>query len=452
MSQQNPSKKSAGSPPRLSAVITCRNYGHYLEQCLESVLGQSLAFSEIVLVDDGSSDNTSEIAGKYEERIGYHRVLFSNVALAREYGFRQTTGEFIVFIDADDWLRPDFTEKLLPPLLEDPGIGMSYCGAELFLEGDYSWFPARVFRMEPYQYSRLLTYNFIVNCAMVRRKAWLGQDPLLPALEDWDHWIRIARAGWTARLVPERLFFYRIHAGSRSYHDFQGNPSEHTWLVREKFFEFETTLLVILQGAGEREEARARNAMRAALRFRNAQVLLVDTSRNPSFYRRLKRLGIPVLCFPHLDPGWHIESGSHLAQRRILEWVKSRIQGRYVLWFSGEPLLPGKIARIFMDHLYCGGEEILVCSGSKGNRPAFSSPAAILEDDPAIFLLRGRHFMQIAFRKREGTEPPVSAAELIENFAAANHLGPRRLSGRSNPGPEHGLQFGMRSPAGILQH
>jgi len=235
-SEQNKKHFPAASAkvPSISAIVTCHNYGKYLEQCLRSLCSQTLAFSEILVIDDASTDQTSFLASKYRGNIHYHRILARNAAIARQYGYRISNGDYIVMIDADDWLDPNYAARMVPPLEADSAAGLSYCGATLAFEGDCSWFPADIHHMEEFGTETLRKRNFIPNCAMVRREAWLGQDPALRALEDWDHWLRIVSSGWKAVLVPERLFYYRIHAGSRTHTDIKEGCGDSVVKVRNK--------------------------------------------------------------------------------------------------------------------------------------------------------------------------------------------------------------------------
>ena len=97
------------SPPLVTVVIPCYNQAHFLGEAIESVLSQSYRNFEVIVVDDGSTDNTSEVASRYE---GVRLVRQENRGLsgARNRGMREAKGEYVVFLDADDRLLPGALE------------------------------------------------------------------------------------------------------------------------------------------------------------------------------------------------------------------------------------------------------------------------------------------------------------------------------------------------------
>src|SRR5690606_1422900 len=93
----------------ISVVIPCYNYGHFLPIAIESVLNQTYLNKEIIVVDDGSSDNTAEVATSYEE-VKYIYQKNRGLSAARNLGAAHSNGEYLVFLDADDWLYPKALE------------------------------------------------------------------------------------------------------------------------------------------------------------------------------------------------------------------------------------------------------------------------------------------------------------------------------------------------------
>ncbi|MDP3921246.1 MAG: glycosyltransferase [Candidatus Omnitrophota bacterium] len=216
-----------------TAIVTCHNYGRYLPQCLDSLLNQTLPFKNIILVDDASDDETHDVwERQYQDRVGYARVDFGSQMKARHFGVEQTESSYIVCVDADDWLSATYHQRMIEPFLEDPEVGLAYCGMEIVREGDdHNWFPYTCHALIPFDPDLLWRQNYFSTAVMIRRSAWLGAEReygvRFPngkyALEDWDHWLEITGRGWTARLVSERLIFYRIHGQNTSRASFTGD-------------------------------------------------------------------------------------------------------------------------------------------------------------------------------------------------------------------------------------
>ena len=99
--------------PRISIIVTCYNYGHFLENCLDSILVQSHPAAQIVVVDDGSTDATKQILETYASRVEVIRTENLGQAAAFNTGFAAATGEIVLFLDADDLLRPEAIEVIL---------------------------------------------------------------------------------------------------------------------------------------------------------------------------------------------------------------------------------------------------------------------------------------------------------------------------------------------------
>src|ERR687885_795015 len=110
---------SVQEPSVVSVVIPCYNQAHFLGEAIESVLAQSYPHFEIVVVDDGSTDNTSEVAARYP---GVRCIRQNNqgVAAARNTGIRESNGSYLVFLDADDRLLPEALEVGLEQLKVHP--------------------------------------------------------------------------------------------------------------------------------------------------------------------------------------------------------------------------------------------------------------------------------------------------------------------------------------------
>ncbi len=188
---------SVNNKPLVSVIIPCYNHAHYLQQAIESVLEQSYPHHEIVVVDDGSSDNTGEVARQFPQ-VKYVKQSNGGLSAARNTGIRHSTGDFLVFLDADDWLMPNALETGLKWFSLHPECAF-VSGSFRFVDSD------RVPLGEPVinhatgdHYARLLKSNFIGMHATVMYKREIleslnGFDVALKACEDYDLYFRITR-------------------------------------------------------------------------------------------------------------------------------------------------------------------------------------------------------------------------------------------------------------------
>src|SRR5689334_19281127 len=122
---------------RTSVVIPAYNYGRYLGRAIDSALAQTRPVDEIIVVDDGSTDNTREVAESFGERIIYVYQKNKGLSAARNTGIRKATGDWVAFLDADDWWHPDKIKRQLEAASKDPEIGLVYTASWVVTpEGD----------------------------------------------------------------------------------------------------------------------------------------------------------------------------------------------------------------------------------------------------------------------------------------------------------------------------
>ena len=117
-------KKGVPGANSVSVVIVSHNYGRFLGDCIKSVLSQTRRPQEILVVDDSSSDNTKEVAKEYLlDGVKYERVAYRDVYLSRAFGFRQTKGDIVCFVDADDMMERDYLSGGMP-MFSDYRVGI----------------------------------------------------------------------------------------------------------------------------------------------------------------------------------------------------------------------------------------------------------------------------------------------------------------------------------------
>ena len=208
---------------RVSVVIPCYNHAHFLEQAIESVLKQSYSDFEIIVVDDGSTDNTAEVAGRYSP-VRYVYQENAGLSSARNTGLRHSRGEFLVFLDADDRLLPHALETGISCMREHPECAF-VSGHCRVIDSRGAILPSpRQLRIEREHYLALLrggTYIWCPATVLYRRQIFDfvgGFDPALKRVEDHPLYLRITRDFSVYshnRIIAE----YRRHLSSRLSRD-----------------------------------------------------------------------------------------------------------------------------------------------------------------------------------------------------------------------------------------
>lgn len=200
--------------PLVSVVITTYNYAQYLPTAVESVLNQTYKNLEIIIVNDGSTDNTDEVIAPYlkEKRIKYIKQKNAGQASAKNCGIKNSTGEIIAFLDADDFWRKDKLEKQMPLFLKDPAIGVVYADLNFIGSDGEALDIERPPRFRGDILQELFLDNFIGFSTTVVKKECFDKagtfDENLPMAIDWHLWLRIA-CHYQFNYVDEPLLFYR---------------------------------------------------------------------------------------------------------------------------------------------------------------------------------------------------------------------------------------------------
>ncbi len=212
----------------VAIVIPCRDQAEFLPDAIESALAQEGSASiEVHVVDDGSRDNTVEVANHYAARgVRCHRTHAGNQNLARLVGVARSSSAFVLFLDADNWLAPDYASRCLEALNSTAPHGSWLSG---FAYGDRIEHVERDARPSApkdraavrrvaqgaYDPRRLLTGNYIDMCALVRRSC-VRLDPALAWYQDWDQWLTLRSEHVSGVYEPNACFHYRVHGRNRT--------------------------------------------------------------------------------------------------------------------------------------------------------------------------------------------------------------------------------------------
>jgi len=200
----------------ISVIIPAYNQAHYLAEAINSVLRQSFQDFEIIIVDDGSTDNTPQVATSFlgDPRIHYTCQKNAGLSAARNTGLKQATGRFVTFLDSDDHFLPEKFAALLAEFNARPELGL-VSGRAIFIDAAGRRLPHTVAGQWPSTPAGLLLGNPVHVGSVLLRREWLDRvDPFdenLRACEDWDMWLRLALVGCQFGHVDQSVSLYRIH-------------------------------------------------------------------------------------------------------------------------------------------------------------------------------------------------------------------------------------------------
>ena len=195
----------------VSVIVPCYNQAYYLPEALESVLKQTFEHWECIIVNDGSLDNTEEVAfewTKKDKRFKYLKKDNAGLSSARNYGIKNSIGEYILPLDADDKIADTYLEEAIKIFMSNPKVKLVYAKARFFDLKDEEW------KLEQYSKSALLLYNMIYCSAFFRKadydKTKGYNSNMIFGWEDWDFWLTILNDGDEVYKIPKILFYYRI--------------------------------------------------------------------------------------------------------------------------------------------------------------------------------------------------------------------------------------------------
>ena len=215
---------------RFSIIIPVYNVEPYLKDCLDSVLSQTFGDWEAICVDDGSTDDSAAILEEYEEkdnRVKAIKQKNAGTAAARNAGLHAATGEYIFFLDSDDWLETNALHTLADSLNDEDVLCFS---GRRYIEATGKYHPADVLQkkyylsgMEYYNENALLPRDFAFVCVVLRvyRREFLMREKLFFA-EDNSYednlWVpMMLYYAQTVKVIPDSLYVYRFREGSKMH-------------------------------------------------------------------------------------------------------------------------------------------------------------------------------------------------------------------------------------------
>jgi len=211
--------------PKVSVIITAYNYGRFLGEAIRSVLDQTFPDFELIIVDDGSTDNTREVVDSFKDpRIKYMYQENRGVAGAADTGLRAASGEYVLYLGADDILMTGTLEKEVEVLDRHPEVSFSYGQAYLMDERRHVFGLSKQCKRSYIREGReeikkaILSGNHVRASTIMSRRNCLREDGLFDEAfrsgsEDFDKWVRMARSHSVAYIAAP-LLYYRFHTNN----------------------------------------------------------------------------------------------------------------------------------------------------------------------------------------------------------------------------------------------
>jgi glycosyltransferase involved in cell wall biosynthesis len=215
--------ESAG--PLVSVIIPTHDRAKFVDLAVGSVLSQTYPRIEVIVVDDGSTDNTWDVLKKYEGKIEYVYQERSERSKARNHGFRHSAGEYICFLDSDDLWLPTKIEKQVEVLNENLEVGAVYAGVQ-FIDKKGDPCGAEIVWDAPKRqalYEDLMTHNVITGTtsSVMFRRSCLNRvglfDESMNTCEDLELYLRVARS-FKLHKIDLPLVKFRIHGENTQSH------------------------------------------------------------------------------------------------------------------------------------------------------------------------------------------------------------------------------------------
>ena len=222
----------------VSIIIPCYNHAALLEQTVLSVMASDYPSIEIIIVDDGSNDDSVKIGRQLSEKYPIVKAIQQKnqgPAAARNNGIKIAGGTFILPLDADDLISTDYISRAMH-VFKDETVKLVYCNAEFFGEKTGEW------NLKPFSLRSLAQDNMIFCSAIYRKKDWEavgGYDERMTwGWEDWEFWISLLKNEGKVVKLPITGFYYRVRKNSRRKSTDKGAKEKTIQLINSKHKDF----------------------------------------------------------------------------------------------------------------------------------------------------------------------------------------------------------------------
>ncbi len=224
--------------PAVSVIIPAYNQAHYLHEAIRSVLAQTCPDFEIIVVDDGSTDDTPRVTQEHTDpRVRYIYQQNQGLSAARNTGIRHALGRYLTYLDSDDLFLPDKLTLLIAEIERPPAAGL-VAGQAIPIDAAGNPIGHIFDQPLPADPGMLLLGNPLHVGSILLRREWQERagffDESLRSYEDWDMWLRLARAGCPMRSIARPVSLYRFHSAQMTRHGVQMTGA--TFAVLDKVF------------------------------------------------------------------------------------------------------------------------------------------------------------------------------------------------------------------------
>lgn len=202
----------SAAPKSVSAIVPVHNGARFLAEALRSVMNQTLPVDEIIVIDDGSSDGSADIARREIPDVVLIRQPRAGAAAARNAGARRARGEALAFLDHDDLWPPERNAALLDAWRAHPEADVICGSIRLLVESDVGHDP-RLSRADG------ANIPFLIHSLLIRKSCWLaqgGMDSAHDDAEDVDLYLRLSEAGASILRIDDPSLIYRMHGTNQS--------------------------------------------------------------------------------------------------------------------------------------------------------------------------------------------------------------------------------------------
>jgi len=229
-------KKEDDRLVRISVIIPCYNHAHYLPEAVESIVNQTYEHWECIIVNDGSSDNTAEVAQRLIADYPDRNIRFidkpNNTGLAdtRNVGIEAATSEWILPLDSDDMFVRTFMQNAVDIIQQNEKVDIVFANMQKFGAEQGEWIPSE------YSQQTVMSQDTMPYASLYRKALWQkvgGYDNLVGTIrqpEDWNFWISCSEHDPVVKRIDEKLFLYRVDHRSM-YHTMIKPNREVSWAL-----------------------------------------------------------------------------------------------------------------------------------------------------------------------------------------------------------------------------
>lgn len=271
--------------PLVSAIVPCYNSGSIILETIESLESQTYQNLEIIVSNDGSSDQeTLDVLAQINERERVRVVHKQNggSASARNFGIESAQGKYIFNLDADDLAEETYIAKGVEIMEANPKVGVVTAGIQTFGDMDIKWFP------KGGDIKNFLVEDNAGSSSLFRKECWEqagGYDEKVIQIEDWEFWINVLKHGWVVEVIYEYLFLYRKHEGAKTATSkfFKGRVTDMEYII-------EKHLDVFRKYAHHSIWGREKQIADQIIRIKSLESQLESIRHRPSLFNRIRNM------------------------------------------------------------------------------------------------------------------------------------------------------------------